>query len=155
MTARRIRLGITAAATIGALVAGCGAPDPRGDSSSRGGRVARYCEIQARFGDLDLLSDTDPDAVRADLRALLALTRDAARVAPRDVRVDAEAAVVAQVRFNGFYAANGWDPDATNRDRGFIAFANSPELGALYTRLEDYQSRVCGPDRGPFDDQLA
>lgn len=155
MTARRTGLGLGVAVVLATLVAGCGASGPGADATAGRGRVARYCEVQARFGELDLLSDTDPDAVRSDLRALLALTRRAARVAPRDIRADAEAAVSAQERFNGFYSANAWDPDATNRDRGFIAFANSPELGALYTRLEDYQSRVCGPDRGPFDDQLA
>lgn len=146
--------GVAALSVLCASVVGCGAPDAK-DGVRPEGRIERYCATQQRFGELDLLADPDPGAVRADLRALLALTRRAARVAPREIRDDAEAAVVAQQRFNGFYAENAWDPDTTNRDREFIAFANSPELGALYTRLEDYQSRVCGPDPGPFDDQLA
>lgn len=131
---------IAAAATV---LTGCGGGD--GEAAPRG-RTARYCAIQDRFAGLDLLDDAAPAAVRSDLRDLLTLTRRAARQAPAGIRADAEAAVVAQERFNALYAAHGWDPDATNRDREFIAFANSPELGALYLRLEAYQSRECGPD---------
>lgn len=109
----------------------------------------------ARFATLELLFDEDPAAVRADLRALLALTRRAAQVAPAAIRADAEAAVAAQRRFNAFYALHAWDPDATNRDREFIAYANDPELGALYVRLQDYQRRACGPDQRVSDPDLA
>lgn len=151
VNARRVG-GFFGVAALCVCLAGCAVAD---DQTQPIGRVGRYCATQERFGELDLLSDPDPEAVREDLRELLALTRRAARDAPREIRADAEAAVTAQVRFNGYYAANAWDPDVTNRDRDFIAFANSPELGALYVRLEAYQSRVCGSDRGSFDDQLA
>lgn len=143
----RMAAGLIGVGVLGASLVGCGSSGA--DAGSRPtGRVERYCTTQARFGELDLLSDPDPIAVRADLWELLALTRRAARDAPREIRADAKAAVAAQVRFNGYYAANAWDPEVTNRDRDFIAFANSPELGALYVRLEDYQSQVCGPDPG-------
>jgi len=118
-------------------------------------RAAAYCAAVARVGRLDLLSDPAPRKVRADLRALLALTRRAARVAPAEIRADAQAAVDAQVRFNALYVAHGWDPEATNVDPEFVAFANSPELGAVYVRLEEYQARVCRPDPRTKDPLLA
>ena len=122
-------------------MAACGGgPEP-----GAAGRAAPYCATLERMGRLDLLDDVRPAEVRTDLGRLLTLTRRAAREAPPEIRADAEAAVAAQVRFNDLYATYGWDPDAVNRDRDFIAFANSPELGALYVRLQEYQDRVCGP----------
>lgn len=136
------------AVLVGTVLAGCGAGgSSNGTSTSR--PTAAYCSALDQIGELDLLSETAAAAVRADLRALLALTRRAARVAPTEIRADAEAAVVAQIRFNLLYAAHGWDPVATNRDREFIAFANSPELGAVYVRLAEYQARTCGPAPQP------
>ena len=126
-----------------------------GRDASPAGRVARYCETLRGFAELDLLFDETPERVRSDLDELLALTKRAARLAPQAIRADAEAAVAAQERFNALYAANGWDPEATNRDREFIAHANDPELGALYVRLQDYQTRVCGPDPRTTDPSLA
>ena len=116
------------------------------DAAAPRGPTARYCAVQAEFAELDLLYDNDPVEVRKDLRALLALTRKAARTAPPAVRDDARAAVEIQQRFNALYATHGWDPDATNRDEEFIAFANSAEVGALYLRLEAFQSERCGAD---------
>jgi len=142
------------AALLGMALVGCGT-----GGSSTGARpsgpTAAYCSTLDRVGDLDLLSDPAPAKVRADLRALLALTRRAARVAPDEIRADADAAVAAQVRFNALYIAHGWDPEATNLDREFVALANSPELGALYVRLEEYQARVCAPDPRTKDPLLA
>jgi hypothetical protein len=139
---------------LGAVLAGWGSVVPAG-AATPGGRVAPYCAAVARVGDLDLLSDPAPRKVRADLRALLALTRRAARVAPEKIRADAQAAVAAQIRFNAFYVAHGWDPEATNLDPEFVAFANSPELGTVYVRLEEYQARVCRPDPRTKDPLLA
>jgi hypothetical protein len=141
-------------AVVAALAASCGGggaePVPGAAAPS-----ARYCETVARFADLDLLVDEDPAAVRDDLRDLLALTRAAARVAPRAVRADADAAVTVQRRFNALYASHGWDPEATNRDPEFIAYANSPEVGSLYVRLQDYQRLTCGPDPSTTDPDSA
>lgn len=131
---------------VAATATGCAGEAEADRDAGATGPTGRYCALLIRFGELDLLYDEDPGAVRADLRALLALTRRAARIAPREIRVDAASAVTAQRRFNDLYAANGWDPQATNLDRDFIEFANSPELGALYIRLQEYQARVCGPD---------
>lgn len=116
------------------------------DAASPRGLTARYCAVQAEFAELDLLYDDDPVEVRQDLRDLLALTRKAARTAPASIRDDARSAVTIQQRFNDLYAAHGWDPDATNRDEEFIAFANSVEVGALYLRLEAFQAARCGAD---------
>lgn len=144
--------GLVLFALLGTTLAACaatGSPSGSAGGSRPRGAVEAYCATLDRINDLDLLSDPAPARVRADLRGLLALTGRAARVAPAEVRADAEAAVVAQIRFNLLYAAHGWDPEATNRDREFLALANSPELGGLYVRLEEYQGRTCGPDRPP------
>lgn len=133
------------AVALAVAAAGCGSGN-EGRASGSTDRTARYCAVQAEFAELDLLYDEDPEAVRDDLRALLALTRRAARVAPPAVRADAALAVTVQERFNALYAANGWDPEATNRDEAFIAYANSAEVGALYLRMEAFQARTCGAD---------
>jgi len=127
------------------LLAGVAAACAGADETRVPGRAAPYCATLERMGALDLLDDVAPAEVRRDLTRLLTLTRRAAREAPPEIRADAEAAVAAQSRFNDLYAAFGWDPDAVNRDRTFIDFANSPELGSLYVRLQDFQDRVCGP----------
>jgi len=137
----RLLVGLGVVLLAGVTVVACGGAD----QTRVPGRAVPYCDTLERMGALDLLDDVAPAEVRRDLTRLLALTRRAAREAPPEIRADAEAAVAAQVRFNDLYAAFGWDPDAVNRDRTFIDFANSPDLGSLYVRLQGYQDRVCGP----------
>jgi len=145
-------VGIVTAVALAA--AGCASGGDRA-AAEPDGPTARYCAVQAEFAELDLLYDESPAAVRADLRDLLALTRRAARAAPAAIRADAVAAVAVQERFNALYAANGWDPEATNRDEAFIAYANSAEVGALYLRMEAFQARACGADPRSTSPDLA
>jgi len=59
------------------------------------------------------------------------------------IDADAWAAVDAQRRFNAVYARNDWRPEPTNRDPAFLALADDPALGAVYSRLEAFQARSC------------
>jgi len=107
----------------------------------RSGRA--YCAVETRIGDLDLLASSRPSRVRADLTALLRLSRLAARVAPEVIRADAEASADAQAHFNAIYARHAWRPEPTNLDPEFVALSDSPELTGVYLRLEQYQRTVC------------